>query len=556
MEALQGNFQLYMNKLWITFAGVLGVSAEEAEDLLGRFRGLLEIPLDSSFSINFGDGFLRKKRGERNQKKDVVLQHCHVITHLLRRSYAIAITRRSRTRIVVIDLDNKGPERAADLAHRYRAIVAVLGEPSVAIRSSKSGGLHLIYFLTEWQFDDELREMVEEALNKVGIVLDDGIVELYPYGHRVIRVPFGPGSCLLDLSTLKPLYVTGSGEKGIEIDLRRSILALERVAKTRRYKIEDLVRKKPSWTRTGWRSPEKNVLPARSTSGKVAKRPGLSNPRLPKMGSPEWMKLIAACDKGVSAYHRRYLEHRLRILDLYRRRGFSVDEALAIHEKWLREGTHRSHDLEADREGTIRTMMRDTKKKLAHLEKTTRMRRSGSARACTSFSSSFPSSSKTKFRIPYTPARPHLSNAAHQAEKRGVGWRVFLVGFVKGEDQQLVGALKTRDPRRREWLTRHLLTLIGLLRWILIRTKGKRIVGIDGETFRAITGGRPAPGATRFETRSGRALVVNGHSTRALREAAEQLGLIRLQLPAIVGVRSNVYEILIPAAAVASGRAG
>jgi hypothetical protein len=155
------------------------------------------------------------------------------------------------TPYVIIDLDLNGPlddlvrdaelgqsQHVAwqDLLRRYDAVVRALGHPSMLLRSSESGGLHLYYLLPYPVELHALRdpESVDGAVVRLlaaqGVPEKSGRVEVYPRGQyrrrgpqNRVRLPFGLGSGALDPFTLDRL--TSGGPLN---DLRHLTASMER----------------------------------------------------------------------------------------------------------------------------------------------------------------------------------------------------------------------------------------------------------------------------------------------------------------------------------------
>jgi hypothetical protein len=123
-----------------------------------------------------------------------------------------------------------------DLLGRYDAVVRALGHPSVLLRSSESGGLHLYYLLAYPVELHALRDPesadggVVRLLAAQGVPEKSGRVEVYPRGQyrrrgpqNRVRLPFGLGSAALDPFTLDRL--TSGGPLN---DLRHLAASMER----------------------------------------------------------------------------------------------------------------------------------------------------------------------------------------------------------------------------------------------------------------------------------------------------------------------------------------
>jgi len=164
----------------------------------------------------------RRGEGRWYLVKDQPLSNELLISHLEGRDFWVGTgCRRDRgskrfvTDHVVIDLDAHMGDM--DLRARYDRVTRVLGRPSLLFRSSRSGGFHLYYFLSEPVELHRLRApdgrggAVMRLLAAAGLLEVPGSLEVYPRGHyrngpthNRIRLPFGAGSRLLDPDSLLP----------------------------------------------------------------------------------------------------------------------------------------------------------------------------------------------------------------------------------------------------------------------------------------------------------------------------------------------------------------
>ena len=123
--------------------------------------------------------------------------------------------RRLVTRLLAFDIDKRPDDPHWD---RIGALSDVLGPP-LLFQSSLSGGRHAYYFLdqqvdllelADWR-DPWADTLLGNVLRKIGLPVENGFLEVYPQGTlrfaprgskgsngRAFRLPFGPGSLLLD----------------------------------------------------------------------------------------------------------------------------------------------------------------------------------------------------------------------------------------------------------------------------------------------------------------------------------------------------------------------
>lgn len=154
--------------------------------------------------------------------KDRPLSNELLISHLEGRDFWVGTgCRRDRkskrfvTDHVVIDLDVHVGDM--DLRARYDRVTRVLGRPSLLFRSSRSGGYHLYYFLSQpvplhrLRAPDGRGGAVMRLLAAAGLLEVPGSLEVYPRGHyrngptqNRVRLPFGAESRLLDPDSLLP----------------------------------------------------------------------------------------------------------------------------------------------------------------------------------------------------------------------------------------------------------------------------------------------------------------------------------------------------------------
>jgi hypothetical protein len=185
--------------------------------------------------------YSHKPRGKSwfSPKSHQRISHSLLIGHLAGRYHLATYCRRSagptgRSRFAtdrfVIDLD--AHEHISDLGERYDAVIGAFGAPTLLFRSSKSGGLHLHYWLDQ-QVDlqrlfspDGQRNLVPRLLAAHGLETKPGCIEAYPRGcyrslpkGNRIRLAFGDEYRLLDQSFV-PLNVATRALPANAADLR------------------------------------------------------------------------------------------------------------------------------------------------------------------------------------------------------------------------------------------------------------------------------------------------------------------------------------------------
>jgi hypothetical protein len=119
---------------------------------------------------SYRQSWFQAKHGE----KVIPLSKYAVVRHLAG-EFWIAKTIPGKTDFFCLDLDRRG--RSRRLAERtYRSVCEILANPLV-IQSSKSGGLHLYYFLKEEDWRDNLSVLLEKVLHEGGLVIESGTLE-------------------------------------------------------------------------------------------------------------------------------------------------------------------------------------------------------------------------------------------------------------------------------------------------------------------------------------------------------------------------------------------
>ena len=129
-------------------------------------------------------------------KGDLILRHLCGVT-------CVAIPFAYQVNQIVLDIDFKSGRAWAEVADVVKlATLAIPGEP-VVYRSSESGGVRMIWFLTGTVNRAGLREWTAGRLRQAGIVVASGKCEVR-LGEEPDRLPFGRESMLLDPITLEP----------------------------------------------------------------------------------------------------------------------------------------------------------------------------------------------------------------------------------------------------------------------------------------------------------------------------------------------------------------
>lgn len=102
---------------------------------------------------------------------------------------------RTFTKWVCVDIDRHRDEPEVEIwATGARVLLAFPEADPVIVQSSHSGGLHLFYYLPESTWSISARGFATDRLKDAGL---EGL-EVYPMGSKNFRIPFGPGSVLLD----------------------------------------------------------------------------------------------------------------------------------------------------------------------------------------------------------------------------------------------------------------------------------------------------------------------------------------------------------------------
>ena len=154
--------------------------------------------------------YVREREGKAFFHKARRLRDEDIMRHL-RGEQWIGVVRAPKTRILGVDLDAKGGSLDAReaMVKRYQRIAGTL-PPSLVVRSSESGGLHLYWFLDEEVDTAGLVDAVGEFFRGLGLEVRAGAVEIRPTTGQCLRLPFGRGSVLLRPVLLEPYADIGS----------------------------------------------------------------------------------------------------------------------------------------------------------------------------------------------------------------------------------------------------------------------------------------------------------------------------------------------------------
>jgi hypothetical protein len=253
---------------------------------------------------------------------------------------------------------------------------------------------------------------------------------------------------------------------------------------------------------------------------------------------------LEACDAGVSAYGMRYEEMKLRIWDAVVRRRLDAGSAHDEFKMWLLTGRHVSRDLEADRKGTTRRMLRDAKGLIASAIRW-RERQPYLSRQDTG-------SSHRRRKVkgsnhPSTPALPSLFSHILQVQehqRRGPMWRTVMLANLTGEDREALGRVQRRPT---EWFRSKLAVLLGTLRAVRERDPNANVVSISRAGAKRISGGRQPSWLKphRVSLSSDRRRVKPAAYRVMLREAASQ-GWLRFQDAERRGYHGTVFRFWLP----------
>jgi hypothetical protein len=236
--------------------GVLGVdrSLEESAHVVARpwrvleeFMTKLEIVEGQPFSTKPGRywtdhgpryaprTWLRRKD---QRGRDVGLNICHIVDHILAQP-TVGVVRTGQTKIAAIDLDAHTSKTKATLFTRLAQVRAALNDaPCVLMQSPR--GLHVYYFLKVAVDAAKLRRSVVAALERGGVKVAPGLVEVFPNGGQLLRLPLGRRSHQLHDRTLKVLAVK-EGCKRVRRDWGLALRLFLKLVDRRRVELAQLV---------------------------------------------------------------------------------------------------------------------------------------------------------------------------------------------------------------------------------------------------------------------------------------------------------------------------
>jgi len=127
----------------------------------------------------------------------------HIRGHLAGR-FTLGYPGKTYTKFCAVDVDRHNGESDSIIFALAERIIALFPTATpVVVQSSQSGGLHVYLFLLESSWTNRAHSYV------AGILKGEGIrAEVYPFGTRNFRIPFGKGSFLLDSRDFTPLHST------------------------------------------------------------------------------------------------------------------------------------------------------------------------------------------------------------------------------------------------------------------------------------------------------------------------------------------------------------
>jgi hypothetical protein len=481
------------------------VDEREAMRYLERYVDLFDVRRNIAFhqyggpmGARFVSGWFQPKREDGSPKR---LVEYHLLSHLTGGS-PIAIGRPDAASVIIVDIDNHGNSRVGQTVfERYVAVDdAFRNAPHLVIRSSRTMGVHVYYFLDRAIPVDELNSRVTNHLVASVGPLKKGILELYPQPGTQIRLPLGRGSMVLD-EYLAP----------ITRRFRESFFRALRDGRELRHRLDDLApRREPVHGRgVADRGVREVVVELSSEKTATEKRS--------RNATNAHHAAVAACEQGVSAPGQRHREGLLLLWDLRIRRGMIKPQCIAAYDNWLTQGAHQSKDLTGPkREQFISQMRKNAVRYIDHLEQRLA---EGSLRE----------------------GRPQVFSLASiiSSLRHRPDWRIVGRSALTSDDRSLIAAT-VLDP----WLRRHLETLIGLLRLGTL-SASRPIVSLPRAALQLAIGGRKPPmrpmrivfGANQARTlrrKSGYAKVV---------EAAVHLELLVLNAKAIRHERCAQYVL-------------
>lgn len=255
-------------------------------------------------------------------------------------------------------------------------------------------------------------------------------------------------------------------------------------------------------------------IPARAPE---APMPAVAESRAPSVpaettrGSDYWAR-IGEIEKGITAPGRRWRENGLYLFHLYVTLGLFREETKERHARWLRNGDHRSKDLAADREGTIREMEKATDGLLDLLDRRYRRRAGLPARTGTTWIEG-PDGVRREFH------EALAKTLAETVETHRERWQEHVVGLLTAQDRDRLATFAD------ETLAQDCAPLIGILRWGEARHGASRLMTVSSVALKKIVGAR------RY---------------RAARKALEALGYLSQVAGPIERVRSAVYRVELP----------
>jgi hypothetical protein len=387
-------------------------------------------------------------------------------------------------------------------------LLRALGNPpDQAVRSTLSKGVHVWFWLREQMAINPLRARVQRLMAQEGLQEESGQIEIFPSAGRRLRLPLGPGSVLLD-ENLDPQHVVLDHRGRHHRDSVASIWQI--VASAR--KLCTLP------------APSAQTSILTGGSALVTGREETNRPYPANEGNgpnSAWDEDIRSIARGVTAPGRRFEESRRLLFDLFIRRGLSFDEALAIFERWLVEGQHRSKDLAANPERTIGQMLREARARLRSLQSRldagtlTRPRRAAANRGSLDF--------VLDLLMRNTDAKP---------------WRALAKSQVTPLDRELIAKV---EP---DWLRDRLEVLIGALRFGEVIGGRRADWGMSRTALRRIAGGKPPP---KTLVRLPTGLVARGRTAYVLLlSAAEGLRLVTQRSRPIKGRAVRRFEVNLP----------
>ena len=106
----------------------------------------------------------------------------------------------------LIDIDGHFEAALATIKDRVDRIISIFPKAPLKIQSSGSKGIHLYYFLDAPYDVDVIQKAVEFQLNKNGIYVKDGDIEIFPKMNKGHRLPFGLDSYIVD-DDLNPIIM-------------------------------------------------------------------------------------------------------------------------------------------------------------------------------------------------------------------------------------------------------------------------------------------------------------------------------------------------------------